>query len=65
MIKLGELLPSSNEWLVKKGYATCTIEDGEAVYRLTKAGLNYLALITTGADHAMGNNNNSERKTSE
>lgn len=65
MIKLGELLPSSQRWFAEKGYATYTIEDGEAVYRLTTAGHNYLARITTGEEHAMGNNNNSERKTSE
>lgn len=65
MIKLNELLPSSNEWLVKKGYASCTLEDGEPVFRLTTAGHNYLTRITTGEGHAMGSHNNSKRKTPE
>lgn len=65
MIKLGELLPSSQRWFAEKGYAAYTIEDGGAVFRLTTAGHNYLTCITTGEDHAVGINNNSQRKTSE
>jgi len=63
MIKLSELLPASQRWLEAKGYASRCIEDGEAVYSWTPAGLDYLARITTGEKNAVGNQTKSDNST--
>lgn len=54
-----ELLPSSQQWFVDKGYAIrCKEEDGFLSLKLTKAGEEYFARITRGETNGKDNKRN-------
>lgn len=61
-----ELLPSSQRWFVFKGYAIHCEEDGVQTLKLTKAGEEYFARITSGGEkHVVENSTDSRRKAPE
>lgn len=52
---LRELLPSSQEWFVSKGYAIRCEEDGLLTLKLTESGHQYFARITRGEANGKDN----------
>lgn len=58
-----DLLPSSQQWFVDKGYAIRCEEDGLLTLKLTESGHQYFARIIRGEGHAVGSKPDSRKKT--